>query len=73
MEIGKKVTRDPELLLVTEVKGAIVGSIVGGCDGRRGLIYHSAIATPLRSHGIGSRSMNEVETGLQARGCLKFF
>lgn len=72
-EIGRKITRDPELFLVAEVKGVIVGSVVGGFDGRRGLIYHLAVATAFRSLGIGSRLMNEVETRLRAKGCLKCY
>lgn len=72
-EIGKKLTRDPEFFLVAEVKGVIVGSVLGGFDGRRGLIYHLAVAKPFRSQGIGSRLMNEVETRLRAKGCLKCY
>jgi ribosomal protein S18 acetylase RimI-like enzyme len=72
-EIGKKITRDPELFLVAEVNGMIVGSVIGGFDGRRGLIYHLAVATSFRSLGIGSRLMNEVETRLRAKGCLKCY
>lgn len=71
--IGKKLARDPELFLVAEVNGAIVGSVVGGLDGRRGLINHLAVATPFCSQGIGSGLMNEVETRLQAKGCLKCY
>ena len=39
----------------------IIGTVIGGFDGRRGLIYHLAVATEFRGHGIGSRLMNEVE------------
>ena len=58
MELRKRVTRDPELFPVAEVNGAIVGSVVGGFDGRRGLIYPLAVATPFHSQGTGSRLMN---------------
>ena len=58
MEIRKKVTCDLELFPVAEVNGAIVGSVVGGLDGRCGLIYHLAVATPFHSQGTGSRLMN---------------
>ena len=72
-EIGKKLTRDPELFLVAEVSGTIIGSVVGGFDGRRGLIYHLAVSAAFRLQGIGSRLMNEVETRLRAKGCLKCY
>ena len=60
-EIGKKITRDPDLFLIAEADGAIIGSVIGGFDGRRGLIYHLAVAASFRGLGIGSRLMDEVE------------
>lgn len=72
-EIGKKFGRDPELFLVAESDGAIIGSVIGGFDGRRGLIYHLAVAASFRGMGIGSRLMDEVEARLRAKGCLKCY
>jgi ribosomal protein S18 acetylase RimI-like enzyme len=72
-EIEKKVARDPDLFLVAESDGCIVGSVLGGFDGRRGLIYHLAVAASLREHGLGSRLMEEVEARLRAKGCLKCY
>lgn len=72
-EIGKKVSHDPDLFLVAESDGDIVGSVIGGYDGRRGLIYHLAVAAPFRGLGIGSRLMDQVEARLQAKGCLKCY
>jgi ribosomal protein S18 acetylase RimI-like enzyme len=72
-EIEKKVARDPDLFVVAESEGAIIGSVIGGFDGRRGLIYHLAVATSFRGAGIGSRLMDEVESRLRAKGCLKCY
>ncbi|HSL42809.1 MAG TPA: GNAT family N-acetyltransferase [Anaerolineales bacterium] len=72
-EIEKKLARDPDLFLVAESEGNIVGSVIGGYDGRRGLIYHLAVAAPFRGQGIGSCLMEEVEARLRARGCLKTY
>jgi len=72
-EIEKKIKRDPDLFLVAELDGDIIGSVIGGFDGRRGLIYHLAVAAPFRSIGIGSRLMDEVESRLRAKGCLKCY
>jgi len=72
-EIGKKIQRDPDLFLVAESNGDIIGSVVGGYDGRRGLIYHLAVVASLRGQGIGSRLMDEVESRLRAKGCLKSY
>ncbi|MCQ3937963.1 MAG: GNAT family N-acetyltransferase [Chloroflexi bacterium] len=70
-EIQKKIQRDPDLFLVAEAHGQIVGAIIGGFDGRRGMIYHLAVAKNFRGRGIGGRLLSEVEKRLQARGCLK--
>lgn len=72
-EIEKKLARDPELFLVAEADGSIVGSVIGGFDGRRGLIYHLAVTASYRRQGLGSRLMEEVESRLRAKGCLKCY
>ena len=72
-EIGKKLTRDPDLFLVAESNGKIIGAVMGGFDGRRGLIYHLAVDSPFRGQGIGSDLMDEVESRLRAKGCLKCY
>jgi ribosomal protein S18 acetylase RimI-like enzyme len=72
-EIVKKLERDPDLFLVAEADGAIVGSAVGGYDGRRGLVYHLAVASAFRGMGVGSRLMDELELRLRTKGCLKCY
>ena len=42
-EIQKKLQRDPDLFLVAEVNEEIIGSILGGFDGHRGIMYHLAV------------------------------
>src|ERR1051325_7344938 len=72
-EIEKKISRDPDLFLVAECETKIIGSVIGGYDGRRGLIYHLAVHKSFRGQGIGSRLMNEVEARLRSKGCLKCY
>lgn len=72
-EIEKKISRDPDLFLVAEADGCIIGAVIGGFDGRRGLIYHLAVAPSFRGKGVGSRLMDEVESRLRAKGCLKCY
>lgn len=72
-EIEKKTGRDPDLFLVAVCEERIVGSVIGGYDGRRGLIYHLAVSAFFRGQGIGSRLMDEVESRLRAKGCLKSY
>jgi ribosomal protein S18 acetylase RimI-like enzyme len=72
-EIEKKLERDPDLFLVAEANGALVGSVMGGFDGRRGLVYHLAVAPQYRRKRIASLLMEEVESRLRLKGCLKCY
>jgi ribosomal protein S18 acetylase RimI-like enzyme len=72
-EIEKKTSRDPDLFLVAECDDQIIGAVMGGFDGRRGLIYHLAVAASFRGNKIGTCLMDEVETRLRAKGCLKCY
>jgi len=72
-EIQKKLARDPDLFLVAEEGGKIIGTVIGGYDGRRGLIYHLAVHASYRGLGIGSRLMDELESRLRAKGCIRCY
>jgi ribosomal protein S18 acetylase RimI-like enzyme len=72
-EIAKKLQRDPDLFLVAEDDGKIIGTVIGGYDGRRGIIYHLAVDQAYRGNGIGKWLMAEVEQRLAAKGCLKSY
>lgn len=72
-EIQKKLQRDPDLFLVAESNGKMIGTVIGGFDGRRGLIYHLAVDPAFRKNGVGSLLMDEVERRLKAKGCLKCY
>ena len=72
-EIQKKLKRDPDLFLVAELNDEIIGTVIGGYDGRRGIIYHLAVHKNVREQGVGAMLMNEVEKRLQAKGCVKCY
>jgi ribosomal protein S18 acetylase RimI-like enzyme len=72
-EIRKKLQRDPDLFLVVEADGRMVGTVIGGFDGRRGLIYHLAVEADFRQQGVGGLLMDEVERRLKAKGCIKCY
>ncbi len=72
-EIEKKVRRDPDLFLVAINEGKIVGTVIGGFDGRRGLIYHLAVTRELREAGIGRMLMEEVEKRMKNKGCNRSY
>ncbi len=72
-EIEKKIARDPDLFLVAESDGRLVGTVIGGFDGRRGLIYHLAVAREVREKGLATLLMDELEKRLREKGCLKCY
>ncbi len=77
-EIAKKLQRDPDLFLVAEdavilSESKIIGTVIGGYDGRRGFIYHLAVERAYRGNGVGKMLMAEVEKRLAAKGCLKSY
>jgi ribosomal protein S18 acetylase RimI-like enzyme len=72
-EIQKKLQRDPDLFLVAEADNQIVGTVIGGFDGRRGMVYHLAVSEACRRLGVGTALMDELERRLKAKGCLKAY
>lgn len=63
--------RNPGTLLVATRGGSIVGTAMGGWDGRRGWIYHVATALGERRSGLATRLVRQVEGHLQSLGCRK--
>ena len=72
-EIAKKLERDPDLFLVAEIGGQIVGTVLGGFDGRRGMIYHLAVNDSFRNKGIGTALMAEIESRMKQKGCIRAY
>ena len=70
-EFERKLTRDPDLFLVAASGKRIVGAVVGGWDGRRGSVYHLAVAPDRRGAGIGTALMTELEARFALKGCLR--
>jgi ribosomal protein S18 acetylase RimI-like enzyme len=68
-----KLERDPDLFLVAEVGGRLAGTVLGGYDGRRGLVYHLAVDPTCRQQGIGSGLMEELERRLRQKGCHRCY
>lgn len=72
-EILKKLQRDPDLFLLALAGEKIIGSVIGGFDGRRGLVYHLAVEETYRQQGLGKALMAELETRLRAKGCIRCY
>jgi len=70
-DVKLKLQRDPDLFLVAEQDDRLVGSVIGGWDGRRGWIYHLAVVPEHQRKGIGVGLVQEVEKRLVAKGATK--
>ncbi len=73
VEIQKKLLRDPDLFLLAEAGGKLIGTVMGGFDGRRGMVYHLAVEDSYRRQGIGASLMEELEKRLKAKGCIRSY
>lgn len=70
-EVTAYLSRNPGLSRVAEEDGTIVGAVLCGHDGRRGYIYHLAVAPTHHGKGIGKRLVQECVTGLREAGVTR--
>jgi ribosomal protein S18 acetylase RimI-like enzyme len=70
-DIARKLAVQPELLLVGELDGALVASVMAGYEGHRGWVNYLAVAPAARGRGFARMLMQRVEELLLARGCPK--
>ena len=63
--------RNPGLFLVATRGSEVVGSAMGGWDGRRGWIYHVATTPGERRTGLATKLVRRIEERLGALGCRK--
>ncbi|QSX05095.1 GNAT family N-acetyltransferase [Sedimentibacter sp. zth1] len=69
--IKKFLLRNPETCFVAEKDNVIIGVILSGHDGRRGYIYHIAVAITERENGIGSVLLESAMNALKVEGINK--
>ena len=70
-DVERKLADSPELLLVGEEDGRVIGSVMAGYDGHRGWINYLAVHPSRRGQGLGRALMAVAEARLQALGCAK--
>lgn len=69
--------RNPDTCFVAELDGGIAGVIMAGNDGRRGYIYHTAVAEGYRRRGIAKSLVDCVlqafrKIGINKVACVVF-
>ncbi len=63
----------PDLFLVAEAEGRIVGTIIGGWDGWRANIARLATHPRLRRRGIAEALVREIERRLVTKGARRIY
>lgn len=63
----------PELFLVAEAEGRIVGTVIGGWDGWRANIARLSTHPDLRRKGVAMALVQEIERRLQAKGARRIY
>ena len=69
--IDKYLKRNPATSFVATVDGKVVGVILCGHDGRRGIIQHACVSPDCRRMGIGTELVNLALTALKEEGINK--
>lgn len=70
-EISNYLSRNPRLSRVAFDREQIVGAALCGHDGRRGFVYHLAVAPAYRGRKVGKRLVNDCVAGLRNAGILR--
>jgi ribosomal protein S18 acetylase RimI-like enzyme len=70
-DVARKLKVNPEMLLVCETDGKIVGTVMIGYEGHRGWINYLGVLPEYQGQGLGRALMARAETLLAQRGCPK--
>ena len=71
--IDRYLKRNPATCFAAAAGQKIIGVILSGHDGRRGMIHHLCVHPDCRGMGIASRLVAYAEKALQAEGIQKVF
>ena len=69
--VRRLLERDPEALVVVEVDGHVVASVIAGWDGWRAHVYRLAVHPDARRRGISRLLLEHVEARFAALGATR--
>lgn len=67
-DLSRTIADSPAMVLVAEIEGQLIGSVIGSFDGWRGNIYRLAVHPDYRRQGIAHALVVEVEQHLARQG-----
>jgi len=71
-ELELFISLNPTTSLVGWLDDQLVATVLGGFDGRRGLVHHLAVASIHQGKGFGRVMMEELDRRYQAMGVVKY-
>jgi len=69
--VARLLDRDADALIVAELEGAVVGSLIAAWDGWRGSFYRLAVSPEYRRKGLATVLLREGELRLRQRGAVR--
>ena len=69
--LDKFIEKNPKTCFVLKENGSVVGTVLGGNDGRRGYIYHLAVDPSFQKSGYGKVLVNAVLESFKLAGIQK--
>ncbi|WP_223486489.1 GNAT family N-acetyltransferase [Pseudomonas sp. A-RE-19] len=70
---GVLVQQTTTAFLALDVRGEVVGAVLGGMLGSRGTINHLAVSPVYRSQGVGQRLVEAASADMKRVGVLRMF
>lgn len=70
-DIERFIKLNPETSLVGIIDGKIIATVLGGFDGRRGIVHHLAVDCDYRNKGCGYRILEKLEETIKGIGTHK--
>jgi ribosomal protein S18 acetylase RimI-like enzyme len=70
-KLAEFIEKNARTCFVLKTEGGVVGTILGGNDGRRGYIYHLAVEPKYRKYGYGKILVNAVLENFKLDGIQK--
>ncbi len=70
-EFAHYLKRNPGLSIAARANGQLIGAVLCGHDGRRGYLYHLAVAAAYARQGIGAEIVSRALAGLRQAGIAR--
>ena len=70
-DINRKKGKGSDLFIILEYKDEIIGTVMGGYDGHRGIMNYLAVHPKFQRKGFGAILVSEIEKKLVKLGCPK--